>query len=133
MNVECDFIWPETENFNQYKVIMVPVLYAAPDALLERLNQYVKDGGNLVAAFKTAFANENIKVSHGVQPHILNHCLGVKYHQFAFPKKVGLSGEIIGGLKEKERMTLESKCIFTSIILRQSRQSDMDFLMVRSC
>ena len=80
MNVECDFIWPESENLGQYKAIFVPALYAAPDALLERLNQYVADGGHLVATFKTAFANENVKVSHEVQPHILNTCFGVEYH-----------------------------------------------------
>lgn len=96
MNVECDFIWPESENLEQYKMIVVPALYAAPDALLKRLNQYVQNGGNLVATFKSAFANENVKVSHEVQPHILTNCLGVRYHQFTFPKNVGLTGEIIG-------------------------------------
>lgn len=96
MNIECDFIWPESENFDQYKAIFVPALYAAPDELLKKLNQYVADGGTLVATFKTAFANENVKVSHEVQPHILNRCFGVKYSQFTFPKNVGLSGTIIG-------------------------------------
>ena len=44
MNVECDFVWPESEDLSQYKAIFVPALYAAPDSTLERLNQYVKDG-----------------------------------------------------------------------------------------
>ena len=94
MNIECDFIWPESENLSQYKVIFVPALYAAPDTLLQKLKQYVADGGTLVATFKTGFANENVKVSHEVQPHILGDCLGVTYHQFTFPKDVGLSGTI---------------------------------------
>ena len=94
MNIECDFIWPESENLSQYKVIFVPALYAAPDTLLQKLKQYVADGGTLVATFKTGFANENVKVSHEVQPHILGDCLGVIYHQFIFPKDVGLSGTI---------------------------------------
>ena len=94
MNIECDFIWPESENLSQYKAIFVPALYAAPDTLLQKLKQYVADGGTLVATFKTGFANENIKVSHEVQPHILGDCLGVTYHQFTFPKDVGLSGTI---------------------------------------
>ena len=96
MNIECDVIWPETENLDQYKVIVVPALYAVQDCLLEKLNQYVQNGGNLIATFKTAFANENVKVSHEIQPHILKNCMGVKYHQFTFPKNVGLSGKIIG-------------------------------------
>ena len=95
MNVECDFIWPESENLDQYKAIVVPALYAAPDELLIRLKQYVENGGTLIASFKTAFTNENVKVSHQVQPHILKNCLGVHYDQFTFPKNVGLTGEII--------------------------------------
>ena len=64
MNIECDFVWPESDNLEQYKAIFVPALYAAPDELLEKLKQYTANGGTLVATFKTAFANENVKVSH---------------------------------------------------------------------
>lgn len=105
MNIECDFVWPESENLDQYKVIVVPALYAAPDALLERLNEYVLKGGSLIATFKSAFANENVKVNYDVQPHILTNCMGVKYHQFTFPKNVGLKGEIIGESGEGEAKT----------------------------
>ena len=110
MNVECDFIWPETENLDQYKAIVVPALYAAPDELLERLNQYVENGGTLIASFKSAFANENVKVSHDVQPHILNNCFGVHYDQFTFPKNVGLTGKIVfGKICQKGSTCLDDK------------------------
>ena len=102
MNVECDFIWPESEDFGQYKMIVVPALYAAPDRLLEKLNRYVENGGCLVATFKTGFANENVKVSHEVQPRILRNCLGVKYHLFTFPKKVMLRGDMVEGTDNRE-------------------------------
>lgn len=95
MNVECDVIWPESENIDDYKIIIVPALYAASDSLLEKLCQYVENGGHLAATFKTAFANEHVKVSHEVQPRILRKCLGIKYHQFAIPHHVKLSGSII--------------------------------------
>lgn len=93
-NVECDFLWPESENFDRYKMILVPALYAAPDSLLQKLNRYVENGGTLVATFKSAFADENVKVSHAVQPRLLRDCMGVHYHQFTIPKHVMLSGEI---------------------------------------
>lgn len=99
-NIECDFIWPESENMEDYQVIIVPALYAAPDALLERLCQYVEKGGHLAVTFKSAFANENVKVSHEVQPRILSKCLGVKYHQFAFPDHVGLTGSITENVQD---------------------------------
>ncbi len=92
-NIECDFLWPESENFDQYKMILVPALYAVPDVVLRKLNRYVEEGGTLVATFKSAFADENVKVSHEVQPRILSDCLGMHYHQFTIPKNVKLSGE----------------------------------------
>ncbi len=96
MNVECDFVWPDTKDLDKYKAIVVPALYAAPKELLERLQEYVKQGGNLLTSFKTGFANENVKVSHEVQPHVLHECLGIKYHQFTIPKNVGLAGVVSG-------------------------------------
>ena len=69
MNIECDFVWPESDNLEQYKAIFVPALYAAPDELLEKLKQYTANGGTLVATFKTAFANENVKVSMKCSPY----------------------------------------------------------------
>lgn len=94
MNVECDFLFPESENMADYKMIVVPALYAAPDELLKRLDRYVREGGTLVTTFKTGFANENVKVSHEVQPHILRACMGYRYDQFTFPVDTGLQGEI---------------------------------------
>lgn len=96
MNVECDFVWPESEDLSQYKAIFVPALYAAPDSTLERLNQYVKDGGTLVVTFKSSFANENVKVHADIQPHILKDALGISYDQFTFPHNVKLSGKLYG-------------------------------------
>ena len=94
MNVECDFLFPGSENMADYKMIVVPALYAAPDELLRRLDRYVREGGTLVTTFKTGFANENVKVSHEVQPHILRECMGYRYDQFTFPVDTGLQGEI---------------------------------------
>ena len=96
MNVECDFVWPESEDLSQYKAIFVPALYAAPDSTLERLNQYVKDGGTLVVTFKSGFANSNVKVHADAQPHILKDALGISYDQFTFPHNVKLSGKLYG-------------------------------------
>ena len=69
MNVECDFIWPESQNMEQYNVIVLPALYAVEENVLDRLKAYVEQGGILVATFKTGFANENVKVYADDQPH----------------------------------------------------------------
>lgn len=133
MNIECDFVWPESDNLNQYKAIFVPALYAAPDELLEKLKQYTANGGTLVATFKTAFANENVKVSHEMQPHILSNCFGISYQQFTFPKNVGLTGSIIGEnsiseidgknvTKETADVSVASAKVFMELLMPQEAE-----------
>ena len=121
MNVECDFVWPESDNLDQYKAIFVPALYAAPDGLLEKLKQYTANGGTLVATFKTAFANENVKVSHEMQPHILSNCFGISYQQFTFPKNTGLSGSIINGTAKGADEKAEAK-VFMELLMPQEAE-----------
>ena len=122
MNVECDFIWPESENLEQYKAIVVPALYAAPDELLIRLKQYVENGGTLIASFKTAFANENVKVSHQVQPHILSNCFGVHYDQFTFPKNVGLTGEVIPEKPDQKGNAHPAAKVFMELLVSEGAE-----------
>lgn len=117
MNIECDFIWPESENLSKYKMILVPALYAVTDQLLSRLEQYVQEGGTLIATFKTAFTDENVKISHEIQPRILRNCLGVRYHQFTFPKNVMLSGEIV------DRDSVEEAKVFMELLLPEGAQT----------
>ena len=121
MNVECDFVWPESDNLDQYKAIFVPAHYAAPDELLEKLKQYTANGGTLVATFKTAFANENVKVSHEMQPHILSNCFGISYQQFTFPKNTGLSGSIINGIAKGADEEAEAK-VFMELLMPQEAE-----------
>ena len=124
MNIECDFVWPESDNFDEYKAIFVPALYAAPDELLEKLKQYTANGGTLVATFKTAFANENIKVSHEMQPHILSNCFGINYQQFTFPKNTGLTGSIINVGKDNEASEVEKAeaKVFMELLMPQEAE-----------
>lgn len=91
LNVECDLIWPETEELGEYDFIVIPALYAASEELLGRIDQYVKNGGHVFATFKTAFTNENLKVYADCQPHGIDRCLGISYSHFTVPEKVQLS------------------------------------------
>jgi len=93
MNVGVDFIDPSSTNFQKYKLIVVPALYAASDELLNRLNAYVENGGHVVYTFKSGFSNENVKVRHTAQPGIINKSAGVFYNQFVYPENVTLKGD----------------------------------------
>lgn len=93
LNVECDFLWPESEELEEYDLLIVPALYTASEELLSRINAYVKNGGHLFVTFKTAFANENVKVYADCQPHGIDKCLGISYSHFTVPGNVKLTSE----------------------------------------
>ena len=93
MNIGVDFVNPASTNFEDYKLLVVPALYAASDALLERLNTFVEHGGHVVYTLKSGFSNENVKVRTGSQPGVINKSAGVFYNQFVYPENVSLQGD----------------------------------------
>lgn len=95
MNVGVDFVDPSSANIEDYKLLLVPALYAAPDSLLQRLNSFVKNGGHVVYTFKTGFSDQNVKVRTTVQPGIINEACGITYNQFTIPQNVTLKGALV--------------------------------------
>ncbi|MDQ1000494.1 beta-galactosidase [Neobacillus niacini] len=93
MNIECDFVNPASENFEDYQMLIVPALYTAPDGLLERLNEFVLNGGHIVYTFKSGFTDEHVKVRTTHQPGIINQACGVYYSMFVEPKNVSLKDD----------------------------------------
>lgn len=94
MNVECDILFPcDGDKLSRYTMVVAPALYSAPDALLDALSVYVKQGGHLVATFKTGFADEHLTVRTETQPGRLSECFGIRYDEFTEPKDVGLTGD----------------------------------------
>jgi len=86
-NVGVDFVFPESTNLSDYKVIVVPPLYIANDALLARLADYVKNGGHLVLAFKSGFCNEFSTVRWKMMPGPLKDAAGFHYQEFSSLKQ----------------------------------------------
>jgi beta-galactosidase len=93
MNVGVDFVDPSSPDIEDYKLLIVPALYAASDSLLERLNQYVKNGGHIVYTFKSGFSDQNVKVRTCQQPGIISEACGINYSQFTVPQNVSLKGD----------------------------------------
>jgi beta-galactosidase len=82
-NVGVDFVFPENANFSDYKVILVPPLYVASDAVLKNLAEYVRGGGNLVLSFKSGFCNEYSTVRWEMAPGPLREAAGFHYQEFS--------------------------------------------------
>jgi beta-galactosidase len=83
LNVGSDFVFPTTQDFSAYKLLIVPALYIADDALLQKISDYVKNGGHVVMTFKSGFANENSAVRWVRAPGPLREAAGFSYQEFS--------------------------------------------------
>jgi beta-galactosidase len=83
LNIGSDFVFPETQDFSQYKLLIVPALYISDDALLQRISEYVKNGGHVIMTFKSGFANENSAVRWVRAPGPLREAAGFSYQEFS--------------------------------------------------
>lgn len=93
-NVGADFVFPDAKDFSAYKLLIVPPLYIADDALLERISNYVKNGGHVLMTFKSGFANENSAVRWERAPGPLREAAGFTYQEFSnLEKPLALKGD----------------------------------------
>ncbi|HTQ97096.1 MAG TPA: beta-galactosidase trimerization domain-containing protein, partial [Candidatus Acidoferrum sp.] len=86
-NVGVDFVFPESTNLSDYKVVVVPPLYISTDATLNRLSEYVKNGGRVVMAFKSGFGNEYSTIRWEMMPGPLKEAAGFHYQEFSSLKQ----------------------------------------------
>jgi beta-galactosidase len=103
LRVEVDFVCPQSPNLSAYRLIVVPPLYIASDELLVRLAEYVRDGGHLLACFKSGFGNENSTVRWAMAPGPLREAAGFYYQEFSnLRTPLKLKGDPYGAGEENE-------------------------------
>jgi beta-galactosidase len=83
LHVGADFVFPQDPDFSHYKLLVVPPLYIADDALLEKISDYVKGGGHVLMCFKSGFANEDSAVRWVKAPGPLHEAAGFTYQEFS--------------------------------------------------
>jgi beta-galactosidase len=113
MNVECDIVHPHSEDLTAYTLLVVPVLYAASDQLLERLNAFVRGGGHVVYTFKSGFGDEHVKVRTARQPGIIGEACGITYSMFVKPEGVTLKDDPFAVGPEQNRVETWMELITT--------------------
>lgn len=97
LNVEPDFVTLEEGDWRQYRVLLVPPLYAASDEALGRIAAFVEQGGQAVVALKSGFANEHSTVRWVRAPGPLRKAAGVSYQEFSsLPAPVRLKPDPYG-------------------------------------
>jgi beta-galactosidase len=82
LNIEPDFVRAGDENLSRYKVLLVPPLYSASDRVLQQISDYVKNGGQVIMAFKSGFTNEYSTVRDVMAPGPLRAAAGFHYQEF---------------------------------------------------
>jgi beta-galactosidase len=93
-NIGVDYVFPDTPNFSGYKVLVVPALYIADDALLARISEFVRNGGHVLMTFKSGFCNENSTVRPVRQPGPLRDAAGFSYQEFSsLERPLSLKGD----------------------------------------
>lgn len=82
LNIEPDFAPASDPSLSRYRVLLVPPLYSASDRELQGLSEYVRNGGQLVMAFKSGFTNEYSTVRDVMAPGPLREAAGFHYQEF---------------------------------------------------
>ncbi|HTQ60108.1 MAG TPA: beta-galactosidase [Candidatus Solibacter sp.] len=84
-NVGSDFVFPSVTaaELAKYKLLIVPCLYVADDTLLNRISEYVRNGGHVLMTFKSGFTNENSAVRWELAPGPLRTAAGFTYQEFS--------------------------------------------------
>lgn len=90
LHVEVDFlpVDADEERLSRYSMIVTPALYCAPQSTIDRLREYVRNGGHLVSTLRSFVADEHCAVWHDAAPHGLTDVFGMTYNQFTRPENV---------------------------------------------
>ena len=103
-NVGVDFIFPENPRFEDYDLVIIPSLYIASDELLNKINNYVKNGGHVIMQFKSGFCDENSMVRPVMAPGPLRESVGFYYQEFSNIKELALGNDPFGVGAEKNKV-----------------------------
>lgn len=82
LNVGVDFVTPDSD-WSRYAVLLVPPLYVASDATLQKIVAFVANGGHVIATMKSGFTNEYDTVRHVMMPGPLRPAAGFRYQEFS--------------------------------------------------
>ena len=75
-NIPVDIINP-AEPFAKYDLIVAPMLYMTKEGVAERLTEYVRAGGSLLATVMSGLVDENDRCIFGAYPGKLREVLGI--------------------------------------------------------
>ena len=91
-NFECDVVFSECADISKYEAIVCPALYCVSEALLKRLDDFVKNGGILIGGFRSFVADRKVSVYKETLPAGLTECFGIHYDEFTHTLNMKVGG-----------------------------------------
>lgn len=76
-------VYGPDQTFEEMPVLVVPALYVADTALLDRLTTYARDGGHLVLTFRSGYADEYGRARWQRAPGPLRAAVGAGYNMYS--------------------------------------------------
>ena len=98
-NIECDILPvdnPAWQDFSQYDLLVIPSLYVATDGLLQKISEFVKNGGEVVMLFKSGYTDYDNAVRTSVAPGPLADACGFTYQEYSSINRLPLRPNDLG-------------------------------------
>ncbi|MBP5500765.1 MAG: beta-galactosidase [Bacteroidales bacterium] len=98
-NIECDILpvdKPEMQDFSKYDMLVIPSLYVATDELLQKISDFVKNGGEVVMLFKSGYTDYDNAVRPMLAPGPLADVCGFTYQEYSSINKLPLRPNDLG-------------------------------------
>jgi len=84
LNIEADIIpCDQWSDFSHYQMLLIPPLYVANDELLNKIDAFVKNGGQVIMLFKSGYCNEHSAVRAMLAPGPLRKACGFYYQEYS--------------------------------------------------
>jgi len=74
---------PADADLSKYKLVLTPDLYVLPDCIANKLNEYVYNGGVLLADCRTGVKDENNLCHDRTLPGLLSPMLGIRIEEYS--------------------------------------------------
>lgn len=114
-NIECDILSVDKVNdFSGYDMLVVPPLYVATDETLQRISDFVEQGGEVVMLYKSGYCNEDDAVRPVLAPGPLAAACGFTYQEFSSIRRLNLRPNDIGAADNTVGTWMEFLCPTTA-------------------
>jgi len=132
-NIGVDFVLAEDADFTGYQILLVPPLYIASDASLNKIADFVEKGGHVIMSVKSGFCDENNVVRNTKAPGPLRKAAGLYYQEFSTIKSLSLRDDPfkVGG--EKNKATDWASLGNFLLLLKTSSVREVSFMKAHWC